>query len=253
MGERPSVVGSSGVNSAVADSAFLAPPVSDSGQEALDWLLDSTGGSSSVAESYAQKQLTQAGITAAQQTAQDVIQEVYTSLWISLSKPPPKELDTPAAYARTVLRNHITKIKRGQTDVLPDDLEQITAFRNHGKNYELLVRSELESRSDEDPWLTSAALTYLTLLMHPECLEGLSDLPSPEAGAKRDQALCWTALWIAGQRELFPPRGARSDPALRQKRSRSIAKVIKRVDEAIMAVKRQNFETSPPPKGAAHV
>jgi hypothetical protein len=89
--------------------------------------------------------------------------------------------------------------------------------------------------------------------MHPDCLESLGDLPSPKAGANRDQALCWTALWISGQRELFPPRGASSDPALRKKRSLYIAKVIKRVEEAITAVKRQHLETPPSPKGAAHV
>ena len=170
-----------------------------------------------------------------------------------LAKPPPKELDTPVAYARTALHNHISKIKRGQTTELPEDLEQIAPPREKGKNFELLVRSELESLGREDPWLTSAALSYYTLLMHPECAENLSELPSPAAGSTEAQARCWTALWISGQRDLFPPHGKSSDSALRRKRARYIAQVIQRVEEARAAVAfSQQAKTLQTQKGAAH-
>ena len=227
--------------------------VSNSGQAALDWLSAGGSGNTSAAEKYAHGLLKRAGITAAQEPAQDVVQEVAIKLWMYLTKPPPKELDTPVAYARTVLHNHISKIKQGQTTELPEDLEQVATSRDRGKNFELLVRSELESLGREDPWLTSAALSYYTLLMHPECAENLSELPSPAAGSTEAQARCWTALWISGQRDLFPPHGTSSDPALRKKRSNYINKVIQRVEAARVAVARsQQAGTPPTQKGAAH-
>ena len=227
--------------------------LSDSGQAAIDWLSEGGSGNTSAAERYAHGLLKKAGITSAQEPAQDVVQEVAINLWMSLTKPPPKELDTPVAYARTALHNHISKIKRGQTTELPEDLEQVATSSEKGKNFELLVRSELESLGREDPWLTSAALSYYTLLMHPECAENLSELPSPAAGSTEAQARCWTALWISGQRELFPPPGAGSDNALRRKRARYIAQVIQRVEEARAAVALgQQAKTLQTQKGAAH-
>ena len=227
--------------------------LSDSGQVAIDWLSEGGSGNTSAAEKYAHGLLKRAGITAAQEPAQDVVQEVAIKLWMYLTKPPPKELDTPVAYARTVLHNHISKIKRGQTSELPEDLEQIAPPSEKGKNFELLVRSELDSLGREDPWLTSAALSYYTLLMHPECAENLSELPSPAAGSTEAQARCWTALWISGQRELFPPHGKSSNSALRRKRSRYIARVIQRVEDARAAVAlSQRAETPPTQQGEAH-
>ena len=78
----------------------------------------------------------------------------------------------------------------------------------------------LETRTTKR-WLTASGLAYLTLLMYPDTLPRV--IPQPKAGATKEQARGWAALWLAGQRAHFPTTDG--DPN-RRTRSRRVAEVL---------------------------
>ncbi len=97
------------------------------------------------------------------------------------------------------------------------------------------LRVAVERSADRPPWLTSAALSLVTLRAYPEI--ELDGVPMPEAGATPEQAQGWPALWFAGRRDIFPDKGddrrerARKNTA----RSRAVRKVIDLLDAARVA------------------
>lgn len=95
----------------------------------------------------------------------------------------------------------------GSDDVLLDDL-----------------RTVIEVMADPTrPWLTGAALAYLTLSDNDADLS--DEVPQPRAGATPVQARGWAALWFTGVRDVFP--GPQGDPAAqRRKRGRHVDKVL---------------------------
>ncbi len=83
----------------------------------------------------------------------------------------------------------------------------------------------LLERRDVPAWLTSAAWRTCASRWHPtRC----STVPCAGGGARPDQAMCWPALWFAGERDLFPCNGA--DPR-RRKRARRIDRVKQHLSE----------------------
>lgn len=81
-------------------------------------------------------------------------------------------------------------------------------------------------------WAVAAALTTLTLRIHPEVALP-DDAPRPEV-IDDDKADRWAALWLAGEVEVFPSvaEGRPDDPARRQARSRK----LRTVDELLRSI-----------------
>ena len=95
------------------------------------------------------------------------------------------------------------------------------------------LRAALEATATGEPWVLSAALTYVTLSEFPDL--AVNEAPWPEAGARPDQARMWPSLWLAGQRRGVFPDGGPHSPAQRQRLSRAAAKVRAAIEQAAAA------------------
>lgn len=164
-----------------------------------------------------------AGITA-EVAVDDVMADALAAVWLR-ARSGSQAIDNPAAYGTAVIRNRVRSLLRGRSG--PDTVgvgdQQIEVAadsydRSAGDDLRVRIERDVDPRA---PWLTSALLTYLTLIMHPAAVP--DDAPTPQAGSSSDQARCWPALWVAGERDLFPVDGA--DPRKRT-RARRIAHVL---------------------------
>lgn len=91
------------------------------------------------------------------------------------------------------------------------------------------------------PWLTGAALAYVTLATGDSDVP--DDVPQPKAGATALQARGWAALWFAGVRDVFP--GPAGDPAAqRRRRGRYVERVLEHLQVAFDRHRAQRREVS---------
>ncbi len=177
---------------------------------------------------------------------QNVIAEAQIAVWHRMQSDRALHVDRPAAYGTTVIRSVLRQMAEGRDGPVrpvddpdaigrvpqPDDTDRVWAglvpiADTSGDD----VRVHLERLDDDRPWVTSAALTYLILLMEPTARP--EDAPWPVAGAKEDQARCWPGLWYAGERELFDGGVDPADRArIRRTRARRIQVVLDRVQRA---------------------
>jgi hypothetical protein len=160
----------------------------------------------------------------------------------------PADLANPVAYARRSLTLHAMDLLRGERVQrrhrapvphrhdddddplldLPDDPETDPGVEAALASVEDDLRRALHRRlavARVKVWAVAAALTTLTLRVHRDV--AVPDAaPEPEVGsaAKADR---WAALWLAGERDVFPDGAAgRSDGvALRKARSRKLQEV----------------------------
>lgn len=195
------------------------------GQEVLDWLC------SEEATSAARRRLARSGFDPQAALVDDVVSDARVAVIARMRSPEPLAPDSPAGYGTTVINNLVKKLDRGEV-LLVDDLDpealppEVPIEDRTGDEVRLLLES-----TTADPWLTSAALAYVCMLMDPESIP--ESTPSPQAGARPDQALAWPALWFAGERDVFPdpdPDGE-GDPRKRT-RARRIRRVLEHVEAA---------------------
>lgn len=166
--------------------------------------------------------------------AENVLHDARVAMWKRSRSDTPLEVDSPGGYGTRVLRTVTRELAQGRArrpDELPLEIEQpdpppLDVTAGDG------LRTVIERLSDSKAWLTSAALTYLTLSMHPDAEPDFT--PRPKAGARPDQARCWPALWFAGVRDVLPDRGEDTDDhaARRRRRARRIDEVLDRVQAA---------------------
>lgn len=185
-----------------------------SAEEVLEWLR------SPDAATLARKRLAIAGFAGSESLVDDVLADAAINVIQRGRSSTRFELDNPAAYGTRVVQNVVKHLVRGDVTRL-EDIEdprgETPSTFDSGLADDLRILLEQSSAA---PWLDSAVLAYVCLVMFPESVP--PDAPAPLAGARPDQALVWPALWFAGERELFPCEGA--DPHKRT-RARRIAKV----------------------------
>lgn len=162
---------------------------------------------------------------------------------------PEVELDNPAAYGTTIIRNALKHLLSADRPLLPGaDGDRVTFEPIDGVepvdpvdpvDPEAATPVSDDARVDEiravaealggHGWLVSSVLTFLTLGF--DGVEPPAGLPVPQSGATPRQARCWPALALAGETDLFPDGG--DDPSARRKRrSRRIREVLDRVEAA---------------------
>ncbi|MBS1839068.1 MAG: hypothetical protein JST64_15345 [Actinobacteria bacterium] len=205
------------------------------GVEVLEWLR------SSEARSVARGRLRSAGLLSSEDLVDDVLGDATVSVLRRLRGPEPLVLDSAAAYGATVVRNQIRALARGRDRLVEADEAAMV---------ELHEAQEQATALDLDPWfeddvrvvlehlggtatLLSAALALLTFIVHPGSEP--AEAPTPRAGSRPDQARCWPALWLAGERSIFPDRrlgDAGDSAALRRRRARRIAQVQAQLERA---------------------
>ncbi|MFZ4434621.1 MAG: hypothetical protein ACOYOQ_15620 [Microthrixaceae bacterium] len=151
-------------------------------------------------------------------------------------------VERPAAYGNVVIRHVAIDLVRGRrTEPLLGDAELSseapenptvwTEDTTAGDD----LRVVIEHRSDRRLWLTSAALTYLTITMFPDARP--PSAPWPQAGARPDQAACWPAIWLSGRRDVFP--GGEHDVRERNRRAQARSRLIKQVLDHVDAASAQ--------------
>lgn len=195
-----------------------APESLDDGTLTLVWL------ASPEARSAARARLTRRGLPTSDSLIDDVIGDASLGVVKQRSRGR-MSIDNPAAYGSTVIKNVVHRLVRRETDSLDDVPEPMvhndeTLDASAADDVRVLLASKVSPS-----WLTSAALTYLTILMHPTAVP--EHAPAPISGARPDQANVWPALWVAGLRDLFP------DPCpdkVRRRRARHIAQVLDHVE-----------------------
>ena len=181
---------------------------------------------------------------------QNVLAEARLSVWHRLRSSEPMHVRTPGGYGTMVIRSVLRRLAEGRDGPVPlglgsdagdaavdpngDPAEWVTAE----PPIELPstaaddVRLVLEQADDGRAWVTSAALSYLVLLVDPGARP--DGVPWPLAGATPEQARCWPGLWFAGERDLFgDPADARDAARIRRARARRIAVVFDRVQRAL--------------------
>lgn len=202
-----------------------ARPIAD-GDRVLEWLV------SDEAYSVARRQLQRCGFGSHGDLVADVIADAQLGVLGRLRSATPFDADNPAAYGTRVIQNVVKNLQRGDV-VHVEDLDEHVAPEPPPVDDDIAddLRLLLE-RADAPPWLTSAALAYVCLTMFPDAVP--DDSPAPVAGARRDQALVWPALWFAGERDLFPSDG--SDPSKR-KRARRIEKVRSHLSDTFVGAR----------------
>ena len=173
-----------------------------------------------------------------------MLADAQFAVWRRMQTATPLEVRNPAAYGTTVIKSVVRQVMSGRdrADIHLDD-ERAAAVADGSVTLDaddptlgddLRVLTETMEARPARRWLTASALAYLTLLMHPDDLP--SDIPQPKAGATADQARGWAALWLAGQRDLFPATG--SDPHKRT-RSRRVVQVLNHIGDVL---ERARFE-----------
>ena len=193
-------------------------------REAQAWL------ASAEARAAAKKLLHQYGLGA---NPEDVTQDALFSLWQQLAKYPEHSIDSVPAYCRTVMRNVVAKAAQGFEAVSFDESPDIEDQQMPEVESTLAddLRAALEAGSCAKPWVTAAALNYVTLAAHPSI--DTHRAPLPLAGATPEQARVWPSLWFAGERSpgLFPTPGKHS-AAQRKRLSRAAAAVTTAIEWA---------------------
>ncbi len=213
------------------DSARVHPPAS--GDDVLDWLLGDE------ARTVARRRLVRSGLEASADHVDDVLGDAAIAVCRRMQSPGRLVVDTPAAYGTVVIRNVVGSVVRGR-DPLPvgseAELVELVAVDpgthsdghdEHDRWFEDDVRVAVEHVGGTAV-LTSAALALLTFSIHPDSEP--PGAPAPRAGARADQARCWPALWLAGERAIFPERGVdgaadTDSAATRRTRARRISSV----------------------------
>lgn len=189
-----------------------------SGDDVLDWFR------SRDAFRVAAALLRRRRLSADDATLDDVLADASVAVLARMRSPRPLVVDNPAAYGTAVVRSVVRRVAQGRdrlVEELPGDIAVDECELSDPTAGDAL-RVAIESRADGTrPWLTSALLTYLTLSMHPDALP--PHAPRPRAGSAPHQARCWPALWMAGERSLFP---SGAGDACRKARSRRIGQVM---------------------------
>lgn len=210
------------------------------GDDVLDWF--GTGEAHRQARTLARRR----GLVGYDAMTENVIAEANVAVWQRMQSDRPLRVDRPAAYGTAVLRSVLRQMAEGRDGpvVLVDDPDAIgrvpqpqgtdvtwSAAAPIADTSGDEVRVHLERLDDDRPWVTSAALTYLTLLMQPTARP--DDAPWPRSGANEEQARCWPGLWYAGERELFDGGIDAADSArIRRTRARRIQVVLDRMQRA---------------------
>jgi len=186
-------------------------------RDAQQWL------ASAEARTAAKRLLHQYGLGA---NPTDIAHDALVALWHHLRKHPHSSIDDVAAYCRTIMRNVVIKAAQGFGPVSFDDAIDIEDQQMPEVETTLVddLRAALEAGAESKPWVTAAALNYVTLTAYPSI--DTRRAPLPQAGAKPDQARVWPSLWFAGQRQpgLFPDGGKHS--ARQRKRLSRAAEAI---------------------------
>lgn len=215
-----------------------APLEADLGeaQQTIEWLL------SDEALSYSRRLVTRAGL--GRDLAEDLVQIAITTMIRWSRGPSARPLENPAAYGSAVVRNRLRRLLRGRkfdeteldesalgSDELdvgyPEDTVEVQLHLDDGDAADpLRVALELQQ---QPAWVHSAALTFVTIAVHDS--DDLAQLPSPLAGARSDQALCWPALHLAGHADLVVTYAS---DAVRRRRSRYIRRVLEAVNAAFV-------------------
>lgn len=179
------------------------------------------------------------GLSGYDALADTVLVDAKLRVWRRLSTGVPLVVDHPGGYGTVVIRRVLRDLvaDRDRYDPL-DRAAPATVDQDVPAEADVEVvdelRSALEHLGGERPWLTSAALAWLTLTDHPDLRP--DGAPWPQAGARPDQARCWPSLWFAGQRDLFDvPSDRRAAAAQRRTRARRIDAVLTRLREAAAA------------------
>jgi len=200
-----------------------------SGEDVLEWF------TTDEAAQQARRVAARWRLGGADALVENLLHEARVSVFKRQQSPTPLQVDNPAAYGTTVIKSVVRRIAQGRDDVAPGPLtdqgvEDVALVVDQHPTDDL--RTVVERLGDADLWVTSAALSYVTLRAYPEI--DLDGVPSPLAGATPDQALAWPALWFAGQRDHFPRDGDSSRERARKNtaRSRMVNKVLGRLETA---------------------
>ena len=215
------------------------------GDDVLDWLRTDD------ARRQARRLAARRGLDGYDAMSDNVLADARVSVWNRLQSDEPLEVDKPAAYGTTVIRSVLRQLAQGRdgpVDLVDDpsaiDLVADPATTSPGwapSTADLFAdtsaddaRVVLEGLADGRAWVTSAALTYLTLLADPTARS--EDAPWPRAGATPEQARCWPGLWFAGVRDVFDDGDdARARARIRRTRARRIEVVLDRVQRTLAA------------------
>ncbi len=173
-----------------------------------------------------------------------VLADAQFAMWRRMRSTTPLKVRNPAAYGTTAIKSVVRQVVSGRdrADLHLDD-ERAAAVADTPVTVDvddptigddLRVLTETMETRPARRWLTAATLNYLTMLMYPDDLPAV--IPQPKAGATEDQARGWAALWLAGQRDLFPAPGA--DPAKRTRARR----VVEILDHIGAVLDRARFE-----------
>lgn len=201
---------------------------------AQEWL------SSAEARAAATKLLHQYGLGA---NPDDVTQDALFALWQHVRRHPHTSIDSVPAYCRTIMRHVVTKTAQGFGAASFDESLDIEDQPMPEVETTLIddLRAALEAGTGSKPWMTAAALNYVTLTAHPSI--DTQHAPWPVAGATPEQARIWPSLWFAGERArgLFPDGGKHS-AAQRKRLSRAAAAITTAIEWArveLMRVERR--------------
>ena len=200
------------------------------------------------AERQARRLAARRGLGGYDALSQNVLADARVSVWNRMRSSEPLRVDNPAGYGTQVIRSVLRQLAEGRDgpiDLVGDHgaLERTAA--PGGTSGEWFpasvasfadtagddVRVILEQLGDDRAWVSSASLTYLTLVMEPTARP--DDAPWPRSGSTEDQARCWPGLWYAGERDLFDEGvDTRDRVRIRRTRARRIAAVLDRVRRA---------------------
>ena len=216
-----------------------APPTTDSLlSEARTWL-SSPDGRRTAERLLRRYRLHGADVILA---AEDLLAETLERFWRRISgKSDSLATANIPAYLTRVMQHCLTDAWRGSrkaavaVDAIDDDRETVFLdspdVPDPGSGPLLRKMRNLIESLDGDAWAKAAALVYLTLLGEPDAMTTGVPIPRPRRGATPAEAAMWTALWIAGRRDLFPTVGD-DTPKHRQRRSRAGQKVRALIDAA---------------------
>lgn len=199
-------------------------PDPDGGARVLAWLASAEG------RAFAGRWAHRRGLDAA--VVEDLVADAQVAV-LGRMRTGALRVDNPAAYGTQVLKSVVRATLQGRSrdraivDAVGGDLVAVDASGDPTGRLDSDLddlRVVLDVMSDPArPWLTGAALAFVTLT---ESAGDLPDgVPRPRAGATPTQARGWAALWFAGVRDMFP--GPAGDPsAQRRRRGRSVDRVL---------------------------